>query len=321
MDGPPRRIGLVEFPHRPESGALASAALEVLRQAGTEVWTADSWEAPVVAQRLDSSDLVICFGGDGTLIRGARLAAPLGVPIVGVNFGKMGFLTEFAPDELLAGLPRLLAGDFWLEERITLAVEHRRDGQLMGSYLAINEAVVGRGRVNKMVRLYTWVDGQYMTTYAADGLLCATPTGSSGSNFAAGGPVLPPDMDALVLVPVMPFVSFRNALVLAGSSRVDVQVSLTPAPPLHEAFLSVDGGAAVMVKDGDRLTFAAGSVRCRFARLRPKHYFHAMLVSKLQRPPIEPPLPADTPSPARAPGAAPGPRSEDGGFRPGAPHP
>jgi NAD+ kinase len=138
-----------------------------------------------------------------------------------------------------------------------------------------------------------------MTSYAADGLLAATPTGSTGSNLAAGGPVLPPNMAALVLVPVLPFVSFRNSLVLPAHSRVDVQVEVTPAPPLHEAVLSIDGGITVPVEDGDRLTFTGSDVRCRFARLRPRHYFHAMLVSKLQRAPILPPLPADTPSPAR----------------------
>ena len=240
---------------------------------------------------------MICFGGDGTLIHDARLTAPLALPIVGVNFGKMGFLAEFAPDEFLPRLPALLAGDYWLEDRITLAVEHRRNDRLLGRHLAINEAVVGRGRVNRVVRLHTWVDDQYMTSYAADGLLVATPTGSTGSNLAADGPVLPPDMAALVMAPVMPFVSFRNALVLAAASRVDVQVVVTPAPPLHEAILSVDGGTTVMVEDGDRLRFTGGDVRCRFARVRPRNYFHAMLVPKLQRGPILPPLPADTPPP------------------------
>jgi NAD+ kinase len=288
---------LVESPHRPESQALAAEARETIARAGASAWGATSWEEPEVARRLAETDLVLSFGGDGTLIQGAHLTAPLGVPIAGVNFGRMGFLTEFAPDELAQGLPRLLAGDYWLEERLTLSVEHRRDGTLLGTYRAINEAMVGRGRVNKLLRLHTWVDGQYMTTFAADGILVATPTGSTGSNFAAGGPVLPPDMDALVLVAVMPFISFRNALVLDARSRVDVQVVLTPPPPYHEAVLSVDSNLSVEVRDGDRFSFTGGAVRTRFARVRPRHYFHAVLVGKLQRAPIEPPLPPDTPSP------------------------
>jgi NAD+ kinase len=279
--------------------ALVADVREIICRAGADVWTASSWEAPEVLRHLPGTDLVLSFGGDGTLIRGARLAAPLGVPIAGVNFGKMGFLAEFAPDELEAGLPALLAGNYWIEERITLAVEHRRDGELIGQHVAVNEALVGRGRINRIVRLHTWVNGQYMTSYAADGLLVATPTGSTASNLAADGPVLPPDMEALVMVPVMPFVSFRNALVLTASTRVDVQVAITPGPPLHEAILAIDGDLPISLEDGDRVSFTGGSLRCRFARIRDRHYFHAVLVAKLQRGPILPPLPPDTPPPVK----------------------
>jgi NAD+ kinase len=138
-----------------------------------------------------------------------------------------------------------------------------------------------------------------MTTYAADGLLVATPTGSTASSLAANGPVLPPEMRALVMLPIMPFVSFRNALVLDAESQVDVQIALSPPPPEHEAILSLDGGGSTLLGDGDRVTFAAGAVRCRLARVRPRKYFHAVLVTKLQRQPILPPLPSDTPSPVR----------------------
>lgn len=295
---PPRRLGIVVGRHRAEATDLSQKAADLATRAGLDVWTAERWDDPSLDAALPGSDLILCFGGDGTLIQGARRAAPLGIPIVGVNFGKMGFLTEFQPEEISIALPKLFAGEYWIEERRTLTVRHRRNGDQLGEHLTINEALVGRGRVNRVVRLHTWVDDQYMTSYAADGLLVATPTGSTASNLAAGGPVLPPEMAAMVLVPVMPFVSFRNALVLPTESRVDVQVDVTPAPPLHEAVLSVDGGITVPVQDGDRLTFTGGSLSCRFARVRPRNYFHAVLVPKLQRGPILPPLPPDTPSPA-----------------------
>lgn len=297
MSEPPRRVGIVLLSGRPEARPLAEEAKRLAKRHGIDVWTAPDWDAPEIPGLLANTDLAICFGGDGTMIRGARIAAPFGLPIAGVNFGKMGFLTEFLPGDFLEGLPSLLAGQYWVEERITLSVEHRRDGQLVGRHTAINEALVGRGRVNRVALLHAWVDGQYLTSYAADGLLVATPTGSTGSSLAADGPVLPPDMLALVMVPVMPFVSFRNALVLAANSRVDVQARFSPGPPFHEAILSVDGGTTVMLEDGDRFTFTGGELRCRFARLRPKHYFHEVLVSKLQRGPLFPPLPVDTPSP------------------------
>lgn len=297
MNKPPRRVGLIVVPDRPGSVELAAEAAAIADQAGAQVWTTQSWHERDFRDLISESDLVICFGGDGTVIHAARVAAPLGVPVVGVNFGKMGFLSEFLPEEFAARFPELLAGKFWIEERVTLAIAHRRNGQLLGRYLAINEALVGRGRINRVVRLHTWVDDQYLTSYAADGLLVATPTGSTASNLAANGPILPPDMPALVMAPVMPFVSFRNPLVLHSSSQVDVQVSVTPAPPLHEAILSLDGNTTAMVEDGDRLSFTGSDVRCRFARVRSHNYFHAVLVPKLLRGPIEPPLPPDTPSP------------------------
>ena len=293
----PQTIGIVVGRLRAEATDLAAKTADLAARAGVATWTVERWEHPDVASRLPGTDLVVCFGGDGTLIRGARQTAPLGIPIVGVNFGRMGFLTEFQPEEISVALPKLFAGEYWLEERRTLVVSHRRNGASLGDHLTINEAIVGRGRVNRVVRLHTWVDDQYMTSYAADGLLVSTPTGSTASNLAAGGPVLPPEMDAMILVPVMPFVSFRNALVVSTESRIDVQVDVTPAPPLHEAVLSIDGGTTVPVQDGDRLTFTGGEVRCRFARVRPRNYFHAVLVPKLQRGPILPPLPPDTPSP------------------------
>ncbi len=295
---PPKRLGIVVGRHRAEATDLAQKSADLAARAGLDVWSAEQWDDPSLDDALPNTDLVLCFGGDGTLIQGARRTAPLGIPIVGVNFGKMGFLTEFQPEEISVALPKLFAGEYWIEERRTLTVRHRRNGELVGEHLTINEALVGRGRVNRVVRLHTWVDDQYMTSYAADGLLVATPTGSTASNLAAGGPVLPPEMAAMVLVPVMPFVSFRNALVLPTESRVDVQVDVTPAPPLHEAVLSVDGGITVPVQDGDRLMFTGGTLRCQFARVRPRNYFHAVLVPKLQRGPILPPLPPDTPSPA-----------------------
>ena len=293
----PERIGIVVGRLQAEATDLAAKTADLAARAGLSTWTADRWEHPDVEALLPGTDLMVCFGGDGTLIRGARHTAPLGIPIVGVNFGKMGFLTELQPEEISVGLPKLFAGEYWLEERRTLVVSHRRNGTHLGDHLTINEALVGRGRVNRVVRLHTWVDDQYMTSYAADGLLVATPTGSTASNLAAGGPVLPPEMAAMILVPVMPFVSFRNALVVSTESRIDVQVDVTPAPPLHEAVLSVDGGITVPVEDGDRLRFTGSDVRCRFARVRPRNYFHAMLVPKLQRGPILPPLPPDTPAP------------------------
>lgn len=294
---PPRRIGLVQSPHRPEAASLTSVAASAARAAGASVWEAPSWDDPSVGARLPETDIVLCFGGDGTLIRGARATAAFGVPIVGVNLGRVGFLAEFSPDEMPAGWDAVLRGEFWIEERVTLHIEHRRNGEHVGTHLAVNDAIIGRGRTNRIVRLHTWVDGQYLTSFAADGLLVATPTGSTGSNLAAGGPILPPDMPALVMVPILPFVSFRNPLIFGTTSQIDVQVVLGPPVSEQEAVLSIDGGYAEPVEDGDRVSFRGNDLPSRFARVRPRNYFHASLVPKLQRGTLLTPLSPDTPSP------------------------
>ena len=145
---PPRRIGLVQSPHRPEAASLTSVAASAARAAGASVWEAPSWDDPSVGARLPETDIVLCFGGDGTLIRGARATAAFGVPIVGVNLGRVGFLAEFSPDEMPAGWDAVLRGEFWIEERVTLHVEHRRNGEHVGTHLAVNDAIIGRGRTS-----------------------------------------------------------------------------------------------------------------------------------------------------------------------------
>jgi NAD+ kinase len=269
----------------------------IARARGLDVWDASSWDLATVGPLLGDTDVVLCFGGDGTLIRAARGASPHGVPVAGVNLGRVGFLAEFAPEDMGTGWRTLLDGHYWIEDRVTLHIDHQRAGARIGSHRAINDAVVGRGPANHIVRLHTWVSGQYLTSFAADGLLIATPTGSTGSNLAAGGPVLPPDMEALVLTPVLPFVSFRNPLVFAAPTQIDVQVLLGSPQADQEAVLSVDGQESVAVHDRDQLTFRCDTMPARFARVRPRNYFHASLVPKLQRGTLLTPLPPDTPSP------------------------
>lgn len=297
MTRAPHRVGLIHSPHRPEASLLAVQARAVAHAHGVEVWEASSWDDVDQSEALAGTDVALCFGGDGTLIRAARTCSKQGVPIVGVNLGRVGFLAEFEPEEFGAGWTSLLAGDFWVEERVTLVIEHQRRGHEVGRYVAINDAILGRGGANHIVRLHTWVGGQYLTSFAADGLLISTPTGSTGSNLAAGGPVLSPEMPSLVLLPILPFVSFRNPLIFDASSQIDIQVSLGSAQSDYESVLSVDGGSGIPVHDGDRVTVRGNGRPARFARVRPRNYFHASLVPKLQRGTLLPPLSPDTPSP------------------------
>lgn len=279
-----RRLGLVFQPRKADAARLAADIATTVERAGISTWVESSWDEETFGARLPDTDLLLCLGGDGTIIRGARQAALHGVPVVGVNFGKLGFLAELAPEEIAAKLPQLLAGRYRVERRLLLAVRHTRDGKLRGTHFAVNEADLRRGRYNRILRIHTWVDGQHLASYAADGLVVSTPTGSTGTVNAAQGPILPPEMRAVVLLPVLPFQSFPNPLVLPATAEIEVEVKHD-----HEAVLSIDGQSSLMVEDGDRLAMSAAPVPCRFARLQPPHYFYAMLVEKLQRGPILPP--------------------------------
>ena len=255
-----KRIGLVYQPRKPEAVELAASLSQQIQAAGIETWTESAWEEAAVSAGLLSTDLVLTFGGDGTIIRTLRLAAPVGVAVAGVNFGKLGFLAEVEADEVSAALPRLLAADYWSEERALLAITHRRAAAVVGEYLAVNEALISRGRANRVVRLQLWIHGEHVTTYAADGLILATPTGSTGSNLANLGPVLPPDMRALIVSPVLPFVSFPNPLIVPDGAPLRVRAVFD-----HEAVLAIDGQRTIPLQNEDVIEATIAPYPCLLA--------------------------------------------------------
>lgn len=221
-------------------------------------------------------DLFIALGGDGTMLRAGHLCAPLGIPILGINMGGLGFLTELQRNEAEQALERVKQGDFWLEERMMLKVEHLRGDQPHGSWELINECYVGRGETVRPVDLIAHIDGRYLATYVADGLIAATPTGSTAYALAAGGPILPPDLRNILLVPVAPHMSAERALVLHEGSSVRIEIRTD-----HQAILSIDGGEPVAVQDRDCVEVRAAKHVVRFARLQDPGYFYRNLTSKM----------------------------------------
>jgi NAD+ kinase len=221
-------------------------------------------------------DLIVLLGGDGSMLRTGSLSARHSVPILGINLGRLGFLGEVPPDEWREALTRVLAGDCWLEERMMLHVEHRRAGQVLGSYEALNEAVIGRGALARPVRLKTLIDGGELTTYVADGLIVSTPTGSTAYALAAGGPVLPPELRNILLIAIAPHLSIDRAIVLPQGTTVDVIVRTD-----HQAILSADGQYEVPLQDGDQVTVCMSAYLTTFVRVRPRHYFYTSLVERM----------------------------------------
>ncbi|HEX5365167.1 MAG TPA: NAD(+)/NADH kinase [Acidimicrobiales bacterium] len=233
-------------------------------------------------------DLAVSLGGDGTMLRTVDLVSAEGVPVVGVNVGQLGYLTEVEPPGLRMALKRFLAGSFEVEERMLLRVDvdaagpwpggaaaaggrRRRCGDEGPTYLALNEAVLEKTPMGHTVRLGVSIDGEPFTPYAADGLIVATPTGSTAYAFSARGPIVEPTHRCLLMTPVSPHMLFDRSLVLAPDARVRVEV-LGDRP----ATLSVDGHNLGTLRRGDAITATAATVSARFVTFGPQNFLRIL---------------------------------------------
>lgn len=228
----------------------------------------------------NSLDALIILGGDGTMLRASHLCAAAEVPIVGVNLGNFGFLMELQPNEWKDMLPRLLEGDYRLEMRMLLHAEHIRSDKALSSSLVVNEVVVCRGQHVRPIRLETEVDGAHMASYVADGVIAATPTGSTAYALAAGGAILPPELRNIIIVPVAPHLSPDQSIILSEGAVVDIRVSTT-----HQAVFSVDGHMPVIMENGDFVRVKSSELNSRYIRFRGPGYFYRNLNRYLEQNP------------------------------------
>ena len=271
-----KKIGLLRHPKLPQTQLLAEAMAGEAERCGLEPWLGSTWDEEGVAAAIAGLDLLVTLGGDGSILRAARMSAPHGVPVLGVNMGRLGFLTELKPDGWADVLPRLAAGDYWLEERMMLHAKYHSGDACRGQYEALNDVVVSRGSLARMVRLETHIDGSYLTTYAADGLITATATGSTGYALAAGGPVLPPALKNILLIAIAPHLSMDRAIILAKGAVVQIRVQTD-----HQAILTVDGQFEYEVRDGDVVTIQASRHVSRFLHFQDRSYFYHNLMARL----------------------------------------
>jgi NAD+ kinase len=271
----PRVVGILRHRLVGADNPCVIAAREVLGNAGVETWEVerDVGERRN-ASRLRSTDLLLTVGGDGTLLFGAKLAAPRSIPLLGVNLGRLGFLTELEAGQIEYGLDRFLAGDYWLDERTLIEVSVRRDGRRAVRDIGLNEAVIGGG-TGDLLRLRAMVDGQEVGTFDADGVIVATATGSTAYSLAAGGPVLEPSVAGLVLVPLNPFALTVRPIVFPP--KQDLNIELTR----NGGALTVDGGRSRRLREGDRVRIAAHQRPLQLIRFTERERFYGLLREKL----------------------------------------
>jgi NAD+ kinase len=273
-----QKIGLLFHPKIQESPRLAQRLEDLLKSKGLSVWVGSAWEDEEARKHIPNLDLIVTLGGDGTILRGARMAVFHGTPILSVNMGRFGFLAEAQPDEAMDKLLTVLSGEYWLEERIMLHAELHRQGEQQSSYEALNDVVVGHGTISRVVRVATYVDGEHAADYVADGVIVATPTGSTAYSLAAGGPILHPQLKDILLTPIAPHRALERSLVLPPESAVEIRLSTE-----YPAILSIDGQVDVKLKDGDRILVTVSPHRCNLVRTQPRNYYGRNLLERLKQ--------------------------------------
>jgi NAD+ kinase len=226
----------------------------------------------------EGADLAIVLGGDGTQLYAARLFAHHDLPIYGINLGRLGFLTDTDPEHGLVGLAKVLAGDYSVEQRIMLSGElHRADGAVLGPYRALNDFVINKGALAQVVRLATEVDGRFVSSYLADGIIVSTPTGSTAYGLAVGGPIVVPTTEVILVAPICPHILTNRPLVVAADSHINVQL----VEARDDCYLTIDGQEGVRLQPGDTLRVRRSRSSAQLVRAESPDFF-SILRTKLR---------------------------------------
>jgi NAD+ kinase len=273
-------VGVLAHPLRPATAPLAEELAASMDARGLTTWVRTGEAVGQIQAIAPETDLVVAIGGDGAMLRAARICAPYGVPVLGVNVGRLGFLTEVrGPKKWPETLEALLRGEYWIEARMMLGYQATRNDTVLCAGHALNDVVLGRGEVATTVWLETYIDRGWTTTYAADGLIIATPTGSTAYALAVGGPILPPELRNILVIPVAAHLSMDRPIVVSEGAVIDVFVSPESRSDLA---LAADGLLATTMHVGDRLTVQASEYASKFVRLRGRTYFYRSLLDRLE---------------------------------------
>ncbi|MCD6362373.1 MAG: NAD(+)/NADH kinase [Armatimonadetes bacterium] len=287
MNEPLKRVGITCALHKPQAKEATREAVRTLRAAGATVFASRELAG---ACELDCAtwedepdpplDLMLVLGGDGTFLAAARLVAPRGTPLLGVDLGGFGFLAEEAPEKALSQLEEVLAGKFAVEERLMLQARVLRGDEVVRELVGLNDAVITTGSPRRMVRLRVDIDGQDIGEFAADGLIVATPTGSTAYSLSAGGPIVEPQVEALVLTTICPHTLHARPLVVRADSRIACRVQ----PRLWNddgVNLSVDGQEIVQLRADDVVMIERAGCSARLVQLG-RRTFYDRLHTKLR---------------------------------------
>jgi len=276
-----QRIGIVLKGREVGRAALVARLIEVARASGAEV-AVDTNAAEHVpglgagevhsqAEVIDAAELLIVLGGDGSVLAAARAVGDRDVPILGINLGNLGFLTEVGPDRAVEALDRVLRGDAQVVERQRIAARVLRAGREISAGVALNDAVITKGSaLARMIELDVRVDSEHIALFRSDGLIVATPTGSTAYNLSAGGPVVEPTVEALVINPICPHILSLRPLAVRADCAIEVVLRA------EEATLTLDGQVGTSLQPGDSVHVARAPHPARFVQIAPRDHFETL---------------------------------------------
>ena len=277
---PVNTVGIVLNPQKSGSKKLAQEIKGWFVAQGVTVRTPieigpDGREAPSATRDKDvfaGIDCLMVLGGDGTLLRVAREVDCMCLPILGINLGHLGFLSEIELNDMYPDLKKLLTGEYHIEERMMLEAQVIHRGQVVEGLKALNDVVVSKGPLSRIITLDVYINEQYFTTLRGDGLIIATPTGSTAYSLSAGGPIVSPEVEMLLLTPVCPHTFFSRPVIIAPTQRIKVILK----PRLDEARVTVDGQHGFQLHAGDEVVIYRSQTRTRLVRIRGRHFFEAI---------------------------------------------
>lgn len=217
-------------------------------------------------------DMIIVLGGDGTLLSTARRTAGLKIPILGVNMGHLGFITDMEMQDLFPGLEQLISGDFLIEPRMMLDAEVRRDGQSVARFFALNDAVITKGPLSRIITMETYIGKQYLAAYRADGIVVATPTGSTAYSLSAGGPIVSPELNLMIVTPICPHTLYARPFIAADRCVIRIVLKSDPL----EVMLTIDGQTGFSLRKDDEVLVTRAEAETNMVRLRNRPFFEVV---------------------------------------------
>ncbi len=280
------KIGVMPHPKKPVALALTKEILTFFSSREDCLWVDPEVQRILdypfsckEVERIEDLDVLIVLGGDGTLLTAARKVCAMGVPILGVNVGHLGFLTELESQDLNKALEKLVRGEYLIEERMLIDGRVFRGGTLVARYRAQNDMVITRGTFARIIRLRTFVDSERVFDYIADGLIIATPTGSTAYSLSAGGPIIEPLLDCIMITPICPHTLASRSVIVNPHAVVAIELESSHA----EVMLTVDGQLGFHLQSEDRVEIVKAPVKAKFVKLRGRNFFQ-ILNSRLNTP-------------------------------------